>query len=791
MPLENDEGEDLQLTGSTFACQPQVVGGVYSPAAYVQALRVDPSGSVFITASGSLPVHLDAAVQATIAGQISVNNFPATQNVSGTVTSIIGNWPATHGVSASVQLPIFSTGPVGVTASAPLPVDINNWPATIAVSGSQALRIWDGGTQGVSGTVGAVVQNWPATVGVSASVPLQVWSEGPNAVSGTLQVYTSAAQGVSASAQLSFFATGPIGVSASATLPIQGVVGGVPIQIWSEGTIGVSGSFSLGGQVGVNNFPAVQAVSGNVGAVIQNWPATIGVSGSTALRVWDGGVQGVTASQQLPVFNTGPVGVSGTVAVTTSGPLQVWTEGAFGVSASVQLPVYNTGPVGVTGTVAITTTNPLQVYSSGTLGVSGTVGVNNFPAIQAVSGNVGAVIQNWPATLGISASAVLPVDVNNWPATIGISGSTAIRVWDSGISAVSGTVTVTSTGSLGVSVQNTPTVIQGQGNINASNYWVTRNTDGTNFTPTGDSPARAIYVTGSTAQRVWDGGIQGISGSVSSMITDGVNGTVAVKPASTAPTATDAALVVVLSPNQTSIPVSVAAVSGSTTGIGIGYVSTSATTQTWVAASTYNEQSTNAQRSFKSTSANDTSAGTGAQTITLTYYDQSGNGPYTETVTLNGTTAVNTVNTNICFIENIIVSTAGSGGTNAGVITMYVGTGGTGGTIGSVNAGDGRTFWAHHYVPNGKTCSVTGLSGHNTASSNGSVLVLKAKMIGVANAFESQVSDFVRCGGGTSQPVRQYTQLIKVVGPARIRCYESCEGTSTTITRCAFDFYDQ
>ncbi len=98
-----------------------------------------------------------------------------------------------------------------------------------------------------------------------------------------------------------------------------------------------------------------------------------------------------------------------------------------------------------------------------------------------------------------------------------------------------------------------------------------------------------------------------------------------------------------------------------------GYTATSATSGKVIRATTYTPQGTNAQRSVNSTSASDTSAGTGARTVTINYLDTSFVA-HSETVTLNGTTAVNTVGTNIAFIENIVVASVGSGGGNVGTI---------------------------------------------------------------------------------------------------------------------------
>lgn len=74
---------------------------------------------------------------------------------------------------------------------------------------------------------------------------------------------------------------------------------------------------------------------------------------------------------------------------------------------------------------------------------------------------------------------------------------------------------------------------------------------------------------------------------------------------------------------------------------------------------------------ISSSDTNDTSAGTGARTVYILGINGTG-GYVEETVTLNGQTAVNTVNT-YDAIERMTVLTVGSGGVNAGVI--YAGTG--------------------------------------------------------------------------------------------------------------------
>jgi hypothetical protein len=230
--------------------------------------------------------------------------------------------------------------------------------------------------------------------------------------------------------------------------------------------------------------------------------------------------------------------------------------------------------------------------------------------------------------------------------------------------------------------------------------------------------------------------------------------------------------------------------SSATSGFSTGNVTVSATTITAVLETTYTEQSANFTGSVVSSNANDTSAGTGARTITITYYDSSGNGPYTETATMNGTTAVNLVNTNHCFIEKIVVVTVGSNATNAGTISLFTGSAGGGTLVGTIAIGDNRTFWCHHYVANGKTCSITDLVGGTSGSKNASFW-LRSLSIPTANQAEVQVTDTLRLATAAPSTVREYGTPIKVSGPARIRAYITSDGTSTATFFTSFTFFDQ
>lgn len=231
------------------------------------------------------------------------------------------------------------------------------------------------------------------------------------------------------------------------------------------------------------------------------------------------------------------------------------------------------------------------------------------------------------------------------------------------------------------------------------------------------------------------------------------------------------------------------AITGFGANFSFGDITTAAVTRVPLRRTAYTEQTVNAQREILSSSVNDTAAGTGARTILVTYYDQTGAGPFTETVTMNGTGVVLTVSTTMCFIEKMEVVTAGSTGSNVGTITIRTIADAVIGTIAPTN---NQTFWAHHYVATGKICNITGIScGHNgTTVGSGALFTLQAQPIGVANSIEKQVSDFVRLYGQSSTFARNYVSPLKIPGPARLQVYVTPETSTSTIYRCAVDFFE-
>lgn len=107
---------------------------------------------------------------------------------------------------------------------------------------------------------------------------------------------------------------------------------------------------------------------------------------------------------------------------------------------------------------------------------------------------------------------------------------------------------------------------------------------------------------------------------------------------------------------------------------------------------------------ISSSSASDTSAGTGARTVYILGINGTG-GYVSETVTLNGQTAVNTVH-EYDAIEQMVVVSVGSGGVNAGTIYAGIGTvtSGVPATVYSaMGIGDNLSLVGHWTCPAGYT----------------------------------------------------------------------------------------
>lgn len=226
---------------------------------------------------------------------------------------------------------------------------------------------------------------------------------------------------------------------------------------------------------------------------------------------------------------------------------------------------------------------------------------------------------------------------------------------------------------------------------------------------------------------------------------------------------------------------------GNNSGRSFGYTGTNSATPKTVRAMVYTAPGNNAQRSIVSTNVADAAAGTGARTVKITYMDATGAGPFTETITLNGTTPVNTVGVNIALIERMDVMTVGSGGGNAGTINLMTGLAGAGSIIGSIAAGDNQTNWAHHYVPVGKTCYVILIEGSASVVAGG----LSINSLNPINANIAQVQPDITIRHGTTHISRPCPVLIPFVGPAIIFINERPDAATVSTVFAGFYWIQQ
>jgi hypothetical protein len=210
-------------------------------------------------------------------------------------------------------------------------------------------------------------------------------------------------------------------------------------------------------------------------------------------------------------------------------------------------------------------------------------------------------------------------------------------------------------------------------------------------------------------------------------------------------------------------------------------------------ATPYTEPTAAAQRSVASNSASDTAAGTGARSMRIVYLDDTGAGPFMEVVALSGATPVNTVATNIRFIEQMEVVSVGSGGANVGTITLFGATGGGGGTVGTIGVGnvltgvgDNTTLWAQHYVPTGKMAqfSVLVMGLESGGSGTNGKFFLRAAFPLIPNAAEERVGDVVLA---IAAYTRSFTFNPEVSGFARVTAY-LIPGTNNTNATVSFDW---
>lgn len=205
----------------------------------------------------------------------------------------------------------------------------------------------------------------------------------------------------------------------------------------------------------------------------------------------------------------------------------------------------------------------------------------------------------------------------------------------------------------------------------------------------------------------------------------------------------------------------------------------------------YFEQPVQDRRALKSTSANDSGAGTGARRVRITYFDALMHGPLTTEVIMNGVTAVPTSVTDIRFVEKIEVIEVGSGLTNSGTITLTVTSAGAG-IIGSITVGTGfdlRTYWAHHYIGPDKKLVIGAIDAGTTSGVNAEAFLEYTNPLRIGSP-EVQIFGSLCVGGGNASTVRPISPTFLVVGPARLTMYVIPAGNTSNYF-ASFDWKEE
>ena len=315
-------------------------------------------------------------------------------------------------------------------------------------------------------------------------------------------------------------------------------VGGTPIGL----TVPVSGSIT------VSNFPATQPVSGSVS--VSNFPASQAVTGTffqatqpvslTSTTITNFPATQAISAAALPL----PTGASTSLNQTNGTQQSQITDGTNVVSVKAA----STAPV-ATDKALVVTISPNSPASP----ISGTVSVSNFPASQAVTGTF------FQATQPISAVA-LPLPTGSSTSALQTTGNTSLASID------------TKTPALGqaLAASSVPVVLPAA--------QITTLTPPSNTGYALDTSVNTLLKPASTLAAVTNvGSVTSITNALptgtntlgSVKLTDGTN-LATIKAASTAPVATDTAIVVSLSPNSTNISENIAQFGGSNVVTGVG-----------------------------------------------------------------------------------------------------------------------------------------------------------------------------------------------------------------------------
>lgn len=186
------------------------------------------------------------------------------------------------------------------------------------------------------------------------------------------------------------------------------------------------------------------------------------------------------------------------------------------------------------------------------------------------------------------------------------------------------------------------------------------------------------------------------------------------------------------------------------------------------------------QMALVSTSANDTAAGIGVRTVDIHYIDSSGD-QQTELVTMNGVTPVNTVATNIRFVQEIHAITTGSNLLAVG--TISIATSGTPANIYTqIQPGTNQSLNTARMVPTGKTLIITSYHASTGGAAGGKSVDIRIRATNHAGLITPRIFHFIdNFMSFNSATDRNYTQPIFVPSLSIVKCtaYATAAGTDT------------
>lgn len=199
----------------------------------------------------------------------------------------------------------------------------------------------------------------------------------------------------------------------------------------------------------------------------------------------------------------------------------------------------------------------------------------------------------------------------------------------------------------------------------------------------------------------------------------------------------------------------------------------------WAPGGDFPWQSSAQSLEIVSSSTNDVNTtGSGAQTVLVTSLDSSGN-VQTETVGLNGTTAVSLSNT-ATFVDAEVVA-VGAGGVNDGDVDVQIASGGA--VLSRIPTGYGRSMQSAYQVPTGTTAYLVGWSSSLYNATSGTMQV--RLMVAEPSKSWRVLDVHALSAGGTGQARRAESDLVLTL-PAgsrvRVRAAASADNMAASAT---------